>query len=384
MIIYSSPKFEKVWAEIKLILDWHKRFSLFFVLSQDILSEILRERLQDYLKSIAKDINFIDPKKPEDISRDLTDKLFAHSNRPVWLELRDKEGNRESKWDQARQHALGLLNRWRSKLEEEIDSPLFIHLPEHFAAQIVTWAPDLWSIRQQIIELPAMKPRIIMKNQLNLDDSRDKQARSQEKISSRRSMDSQLNLDNALDNQLLSQEEISHSQLKAEKQKVRQTEKNNTPYKLREWAVELHKQGENLIKNQELTQARECIEESLNLFRDLRTDLEDSPQILRDLSVSLNKLGEVEPLSGRLDAARAAYAESPALRRDLRTDLEDSPQILRDLSVSLNKLGEVELLSGRLDAARAAYAESLTLCRGPACRPEGQSPDTARLVGFAE
>ena len=58
MSIYSSPEFEEIWAEIKLILDWHRDFSLFFVLGQNTLSSMaLRQRLQDYLKAITSPLN---------------------------------------------------------------------------------------------------------------------------------------------------------------------------------------------------------------------------------------------------------------------------------------------------------------------------------------
>ena len=137
MSIYSSPEFEEIWAEVKLALDWHRDFSLFFVLSQHSLSSTaLRQRLQDYLRAITGPLDWIHPASPADIDQHLTEQLFARLGQPVWLELGRQDSR--GKWDRARQQALSLLNRRRSRLETAMHGPLFIQLPEDFAAQIVT------------------------------------------------------------------------------------------------------------------------------------------------------------------------------------------------------------------------------------------------------
>ena len=326
MSIYSSPEFEEIWAEIKLALDWHSDFSLFFVLGQNTLSSTaLRQRLQDYLRAITSPLNWIHPASPADIDQHLTEQLFARPGPPVWLELGRQDSR--GKWDRARQQALGLLNRRRSKLETAMRGPLFIQLPEDFAAHIVTWAPDLWSIRQQLIELPALRPVNVMGHQRNLADHPDHHAHDPEKIHALR--------------------------LKVEQLKNHHKASDNKPYKSRQLAIALSELGQALIQVQDLTEARQRINECLALFRDLQTTLGDSPQVLRDLSVALDRLGDVERQSGRLEAARRVYEESLSLGRQLQAALGDSPQVLRDLSVSLEKLGDVEQQSGRLDAARA-------------------------------
>ena len=336
MSIYSSPEFEEIWAEIKLTLDWHRDFSLFFVLTQNTLSSIaLRQRLQDYLRAITSPLNWIHPASPVDINQQLADRLFARPGPPVWLEL----GRQDSRgqWDRARQQALGLLNRRRSTLETAMHGPLFIQLPEDFAAHIVTWAPDLWSIRQQLIELPAVSPVNATDHHRNLIDHRDHHVHDPEKIHALR--------------------------LKVEKLKNHHKASDNKPYKSRQLAIALSELGQALIQVQDLTEAKQHINECLGLCRDLQTTLGDSPQVLCDLSVALERLGDVEQQSGRLDAARGAYEESLGFHRKLHAALGDSPEVLRDLSVSLNKLGDVEQQSGRLEAARGAYEESLGLCR---------------------
>ena len=336
MSIYSSPEFEEIWAEIKLTLDWHRDFSLFFVLTQNTLSSIaLRQRLQDYLRAITSPLNWIHPASPVDINQQLADRLFARPGPPVWLEL-GRQDNR-GQWDRARQQALGLLNRRRSTLETAMRGPLFIQLPEDFAAHIVTWAPDLWSIRQQLIELPAVRPVNAMDHQRNLVDHPDKHPHDPEKIHALR--------------------------LKVEQLKNHHKASDHKPYKSRQLAIALSELGQALIQVQDLTEARQRINECLALFRDLQTALGDSPQVLRDLSVSLDNLGDVERQSGRLDAARGAYEESLGLCRQLQAALGDSPEVLRDLSVALDNLGDVEQQSGRLDAARGVYEESLGLRR---------------------
>ena len=350
MSIYSSPEFEEIWAEIKLTLDWHRDFSLFFVLGQNTLSSMaLRQRLQDYLRAITSPLNWIHPASPVDINQQLADRLFARPGPPVWLELGDQDSR--GQWDRARQQALGLLNRRRSTLETAMRGPLFIQVPEDFAAQIVTWAPDLWSIRQQLIELPAVSQVNTIDHQRDRADHRDHHAPDPEKIHALR--------------------------LKVEQLKDHHKASDNKPYKSRQLAIALSELGQALIEVQDLTEARQRINECLALFHDLQTTLGDSPQVLRDLSVSLNKLGDVERQNGRLDAAKAAYNESLELRHQLQAALGDSPRVLRDLSVSLNNLGDVERQSGQLDAARAAYEESLNL-RRKLHAALGDSPEVLR------
>ena len=295
MSIYSSPEFEEIWAEVKLTLDWHSDFSLFFVLSQNNLSSAaLRQRLQDYLRAITGPLKWINPASPADINRHLADRFFARLGRPAWLEL-GRQDSRE-KWDQARQRALSLLNRRRSKLEAEMRGPLFIQLPEYFAAQIVTWAPDLWSIRQQVIELPAPRQIKTMDNQRNPADHHDRHPHDLEKIHALR--------------------------LKVAQLKTHQAENRDTPYKSRASAIALSELSEALIEVQDLREAGQHINESLALFRKCHAALGGSPPVLRDLSVSLEKLGDVERQSGRLDAARIAYAEALELARQFNQLLD--------------------------------------------------------------
>ena len=176
--------------------------------------------------------------------------------------------------------------------------PLFIQLPEDFAAHIVTWAPDLWSIRQQVIELPAVRPINAMDHQRNLADHRDHHAHDPEKIHALR--------------------------LKVEQLKNHQKASNNQSYKSRQLAIALSELGQALIQVQDLTEARQRINECLALFRDLQTTLGDSPEVLRDLSAALDGLGDLEQQSGRLEAAKAAYAEALELAHRLNQLLDDS------------------------------------------------------------
>lgn len=301
MSIYSSPEFEEIWAEIKLILDWHRDFSLFFVLGQNTLSSTaLRQRLQDYLRAITSPLNWIHPASPEDINQQLADRLFARPGPPVWLELGGQDS--QGKWDRARQQALGLLNRRRSTLETAMHGPLFIQLPEDFAAHIVTWAPDLWSIRQQVIELPAVSPVNAIDHQRNLVDHSDKYAHDPEKIHALR--------------------------LKVEQLKNHHKASDNKPYKSRQLAIALSELGQALIQVQDLTEAKQRINESLGLCRKLHAALGDSPEVLRDLSVSLDRLGDVEQQSGRLEAARAACAEALELAQRFNQLLDGSPNTM--------------------------------------------------------
>lgn len=85
------------------------------------------------------------------------DKRFRDWRAPLWIELTAGPGRAE--WEKVRREALAALNRRRSALEKECPRPLFPLLPVAMAPEIVTWAPDLWSIRQYVAILPGEEAR---------------------------------------------------------------------------------------------------------------------------------------------------------------------------------------------------------------------------------
>ena len=330
----NNHDFEAIWSELKLTLEWHEDFSLFFVFVENTQASFaLKQRLDDFMRSHSKPLRRIKPITQTDLPNKVIDEIFDAnaSYSPVWVAL--TQVDQEGVWDTLRAKTLATLNKRRSQLENIVKSPIFIELPYTCAANVVTWAPDIWSVRQQIIELPS-------NIQLNteLPDSE----------TSNELLLSSLQLDEAI------------YQTRA---KIEQLQGAVTNQGKRHLSIALDRLGDLLSNIGQLPEAKAAYAQSLAICQQLQTSLGDSPQVLRDLSVSLDHVGNIEQLLGDLPAAKAAYAQSLAIRQQLQTSLGDSPQVLRDLSVSFDNVGNIEQLLGDLPAAKAAYAQSLQLDR---------------------
>lgn len=69
---------------------------------------------------------------------------------PLWLDL--TAGPDQPEWQAARARILSLLNRSRAWLEQRFGRPLVLQLPAALKANLVEACPDLWTIRQLVIE----------------------------------------------------------------------------------------------------------------------------------------------------------------------------------------------------------------------------------------
>ncbi|WP_374490481.1 hypothetical protein [Zoogloea sp.] len=160
----SNPQptqdFESIWAEIKLSLEWQHGFGFYLVLSDDPRSaRQLRQRVEDATRLRTRLLQWVCPQNPETAVQEALHAAFPTGEArrfhdwqaPLWLELTTAPG--DAAWDQARRATLSALNRRRSALEQQCPRPLFIQLPSSFAPEIVTWAPDLWSVRQFVAVL---------------------------------------------------------------------------------------------------------------------------------------------------------------------------------------------------------------------------------------
>ena len=238
----ASQRFEAVWAELKLLLEWRQGFAFYIVLGDDQrVSTRLRQRVEDFTLSRTQPLQWVKPEHCETLVETVLSAVLpptqdgqphADSHAPVWLELTTAPD--DPHWNTARQQVLAALNQRRSRLEQQCPRPLFLQLPLKMAPDIVVWAPDLWSIREYIALLPSDAPR----HAGSADELRD--------------------LSISLDN-------------------VGQTERDSG----------------------RLDAALAAFRESLEICRRLRQTLGDTPQVLRDLSISLNKEERGEGKEGR-------------------------------------------------------------------------------------
>ena len=254
-------QFETVWSEIKLLLEWQQGFAFYLVFGDDArVSARLRQRLNDYVSSRTWLLQWLRPERAENAVEEVLAAVFPSSvefkpfldqQAPIWIELTAGPGI--SAWELARRKTLSALNQRRSGLEKTCPRALFLQLPLAMASEVVTWAPDLWSVREYIALLPLEAP--------------------------------------------------DYTQV--------------APTELRRLSISLDDIGASELEQGRLVSASTAFRESLDLRRQLRTALGDTPQVLRDLSVSLNKVGNVARDSGRQDEALTAYRESLDLKRQL-------------------------------------------------------------------
>lgn len=281
----TTSAFESLWAEIKLLLEWQQGFGFYVVVGDDYrVALALRQRIEDAMRVSSGALQFLRPQNPETAAVEVLQAILPPSEQeatryqqwqaPVWLDLTTAPD--DPNWQIPRRQVLAALNVRRSALEAYCLRPLFVHLPQSLLPEVVTWAPDLWSIRQFIAILPPYSPPPVPK-----------------------------------------EDEVENFR--------------NETIRLSEQASQAGERGDIALA---LQQARATVER----FQQLRTLVGDTPLVLRDLSVILEKLGNIEADQGNFPAALEHYKASLQLRRQLRHALGDTPQVLDDLQIVLSKM----------------------------------------------
>ena len=158
----ANESFESIWAELRLRLEWHKDFGFYLVFGDDQrVSTLLRQRIEDFTQLRTRKLQWVKPENVQNAVDEVLQAAFPTGENkhyqdwqaPLWIELTAGPDNPE--WHSVRQQALAALNRRRSALERDCNRPLLLQLPLAMAPEIVTWAPDLWSVRQYIAILPS-------------------------------------------------------------------------------------------------------------------------------------------------------------------------------------------------------------------------------------
>jgi tetratricopeptide (TPR) repeat protein len=363
----TQSEFEAIWAEIHRLLEWQQGFGFYLVFSDDQrAAKALKQRVEDATRLRTGLLQWVRPETPETAVQAVLEAIFQpdsrydHWHAPLWVEL--TAGPEDAAWQKVRRQALSALNRRRSALEQDCLRPLFLQLPEAMAPEVVTWAPDLWSVRQYIALLPALPENALVSAQGDEAPILDKS----------------LLLSATADVESLTQEDmqraIGHAKQDIEALHAQLNLRGHTPDLVRHLSVALGKLGELEMASGNMLATLAAYRESLDLCRQLRSALGDTPQVLRDLSVSLNKVGNVERDSGNANAALAAYRESLDLCRQLRSALGDTPQVLRKLSYTLHLIADAEAVFGN----DAASAEAKDECEAISARLQASGNEAER------
>lgn len=131
------------FSDLNLSLDWlEDEFALFLILGDN------SEKMDTFLKEKGYHVFKIDINnyQSEDYFRDFMDCLRENNKvSHIWVKLNIEDDKRVSV-------ILSLLNRIRSRLEAN-KKHVYIQLKASYGPKIVTYAPDLLTIRQNIIEI---------------------------------------------------------------------------------------------------------------------------------------------------------------------------------------------------------------------------------------
>jgi len=374
-------------------MEWQDGFALFWMMVDDTRAVVeLRQRLNDYMRCHVQPMRYIKPQTAEGAAADTAQQIF-HSEHikgyPIWLDLSALDGIQDSNgpWHQARERTLSLLNKRRSQLENRIDSPIFIQLPRSFGPRIVEVAPDLWSVRQQVIDLPVagfLSPDSSLKQEplqpelsipsAALEDAitqaRQALAKTQAKFDKNNTYINHRNL--AIKQSELAEYLVAIGNLDEANLLVRSSLKKfqfisdeypKTPQVLRDLLIAFVRVGDVEKMLGDLKIAKDAFYEGLSIARIIQSESNVSLDAMKGVLFALSNVGDIEMLLGDFSRAKSAFQESLSIGYYLKKLLGDTPDIQRDISVTLERNGEVEYKLGNLAAAKSMFEESLNICR---------------------
>ncbi len=419
-----GPAGEAEWQRLHRQLELGDGFWLGFLFSPSPRSvAILRRRLENHLRHKAEKLRLLQVDRPEDLLPSLT-KLFEPESAAagcVWVEaihVDSKAADGEAgPWTQAWDQLFLRTNEKRDALRGFLKGGLVFVAPLGVKPRLREAAPDLWSVRSIVLELPAVPTPIRENREEDRTASREpfieaalaetlpdpdfalaEAARRRESgaedprpvvsalLRAVPGLLAQERVPEALDaaNEArsllekaaltdkheyaealaaLSEVEEAHGDLAAA------TDHVNRALALRRGAYRrahlewFDRAGRLAGARGDLADAAAIYGESVSMARGLLQEIGPSSEGQRDLSVHLERLGDVRMEAGDLAAAASCFEESLSLSRHILQAFGNSHQALRDLSVSLNKLADVRKEAGDLASAASAFEESLVLGR---------------------
>ena len=336
----------------------------------------LRERTEFTLRYRARQMRRIHPASPDEL-RELMPRLFASLPNAgcVWVEvvvmdsplLVDDVGPWASAWD----WLMLRLNERRDALRRRLAGPLIIAVHPEWKPRLRDAAPDIWSVRSLVLDLPGNegvpatnRSDVLEESKVNDETAyvtsvEEAQAAlhrlEEEPLPGTKSL---ARLHMYMASALLADGRAGEAVGHADDAVVSAT--GNTRLRAQALAVAARAK---LQADNDVAAALQHLQEAIGVWRSILSRDGETPQTLRDLSISLDRMGGVHKVAGDTDAARAAYEESLAIDRRLIAMIGETPQTLRDLSISFGKMGGVHEAAGETDAARAAYEESLAIVR---------------------
>ncbi|MGH8898999.1 MAG: hypothetical protein ACRDZ4_18735, partial [Egibacteraceae bacterium] len=356
---------EAAWEQLRPQLGLRKGFWLGFVFCADL--DILREleqRAVNFLRIQAMGVSSRHIDNPDDLERALGWLLGSHPAGIGLVWLAGVADGRE--WLPAWDRFLRRLNEQRDALRQGLPAGLVLVGPPGLLPVARDAAPDLWSYRSMIVDLPTVRvpaavsarapehPRAVLQDQRSFAElalqaavegsppvrvllreaAAELQAGSGHRAAplALRALETATSADDELVAKAwLARALEARGDLAAALGHADQTLAAGRPL-----GVALTRALLGIMASSpDPDRVQEARERELALWRLMVERFGETPESLRDLSVSLDNVATVNRLRGQLDAALDAYTESLALARRIRDHYGETPESLRDLSVSL-------------------------------------------------
>jgi hypothetical protein len=332
---------ETIWADLRDLLEWQQGFSLYLVFADDARrADVLLKYLTEWCREHELPIQAIRPLKSEDALAQVLDGLSGNPavpGMPLWLDL--GAWSSDPAWPGVRRKVLAVLNQRRSWLEQTCKRPVFLHLPQSFAPEVVTWAPDLWSVKRYIA---------LLSNENSLQ-------------AIQAALDAEVAAALAVEDAQPAQTLIDVAQLAKQYQQPAPPDGNLQA--LRDFALAIAQTGQTEVKQGNHAGALACFQASLAVLRHLRNFAGDTPQVLADIANALLHLANAQVAAADLAQARSTLQAALGLRQRLIASIGAALEWCQPLITLLHKLAEVETAAGNNKAALAWLENTLPLQR---------------------
>ena len=379
-----DPAAEAEWQILRRQIEFATGFWLGFIFCPSPRPvAVLRQRVEQIYRLHASQVRLLRPSAPDELREILLRLLEPESVEAgcIWVEAIHLDAStftdeKPGPWATAWDWTLMRTNEHREVLRRRLNGGLVYATPPQWKPRARIAAPDLWSIRSLVLDLPASAG--------GLPDADRRDAVERESAVPDPSFDTAIDVDFALAEArriegkpkydprsharvllravegLLARDRAGEA-VETAHRALRILRAAPAPGRLLPEALEWTGKAERV--NGDVAAAETHLDEAVSGWQSLIDNDGESPQTLRDLSVSLGSLGDVRRKSGALATATEAFEESLALHRRLLEAMGETPQALRDLFVILGRVGDVRLERGELAAATEAFEESLALAR---------------------
>ena len=213
--------------------------------------------------------------------------------------------------------------------------PIDIRCASEWKRRLRDAAPDLWSVRSLVLDLPGNEGRPATDHS-NVSEEASKAADDPEHVTNVEEAQAALHrlegmpspdanalvrLHMYMASALLADDRASEATEHADKAVANARE--NTRIRAQALTVAAHAK---LREANDVSAALEHLQHATGVWRSILNRDGDTPQTLRDLSLSLDEVGRIREAAGETDAARAIYEESLAIDRGLTETVGETPQ----------------------------------------------------------